>query len=80
MDVAAFLEKAAWPLAVRSSSLLEDSQHQPFTGVYETLMLPNNDWSLGERLEQALEAGDLEGARDTVENARKQLEGLFKRD
>jgi CheY-like chemotaxis protein len=55
-DVAAFLEKAAWPLAVRSSSLLEDSQHQPFTGVYETLMLPNNDWSLGERLEQALEA------------------------
>jgi CheY-like chemotaxis protein len=55
-DVAAFLEKAAWPLAVRSSSLLEDSQHQPFTGVYETLMLPNNDWSLGERLERALVA------------------------
>jgi CheY-like chemotaxis protein len=55
-DVAAFLEKAVWPLAVRSSSLLEDSQHQPFTGVYETLMLPNNEWSLGERLERALEA------------------------
>jgi hypothetical protein len=34
--------------------MLEDSQHQPFTGVYETLMLPNNDWSLGERLERAL--------------------------
>jgi CheY-like chemotaxis protein len=55
-DVAAFLEKAGWPLAVRSSSLLEDSQHQPFTGVYETLMLPNNDWSLSERLERALVA------------------------
>jgi CheY-like chemotaxis protein len=55
-DVAVFLERAAWPLAVRSSSLLEDSQHQPFTGVYETLMLPNNDWSLGERLERALVA------------------------
>ena len=41
-DVAAFLERATWPLAVRSSSLLEDSQHQPFTGVYDTLMLPNN--------------------------------------
>jgi CheY-like chemotaxis protein len=53
-DVAVFLERAAWPLAVRSSSMLEDSQHQPFTGVYETLMLPNNDWSLGERLERAL--------------------------
>ena len=55
-DVSAFLEKAGWPLAVRSSSLLEDSQHQPFTGVYETFMLPNNDWSLGERLERALVA------------------------
>jgi CheY-like chemotaxis protein len=55
-DVAVFLEKAAWPLAVRSSSLLEDSQHQPFTGVYETLMLSNNEWSLGERLERALVA------------------------
>ncbi len=55
-DVTAFLEKAGWPLAVRSSSLLEDSQHQPFTGVYETLMLPNNDWSVGERLERALVA------------------------
>ncbi len=30
------------PLAVRSSSLLEDSQGQPFAGVYDTLMLPND--------------------------------------
>jgi CheY-like chemotaxis protein len=29
------------PLAVRSSSLLEDSHLQPFAGIYETLMLPN---------------------------------------
>jgi hypothetical protein len=29
------------PLAVRSSSLLEDSQFQSFSGVYETYMLPN---------------------------------------
>ena len=53
-DVAAFLERATWPLAVRSSSLLEDSQHQPFTGVYDTLMLANNAWSLGERLDRAV--------------------------
>ena len=53
-DVAAFLERATWPLAVRSSSLLEDSQHQPFTGVYDTLMLANNAWSLGERLDRAI--------------------------
>ena len=31
------------PLAVRSSSLLEDSRFQPFAGVYATYMLPNNN-------------------------------------
>jgi len=30
------------PLAVRSSSLLEDSRLRPFAGVYSTYMLPNN--------------------------------------
>jgi CheY-like chemotaxis protein len=30
------------PLAVRSSGLLEDSQSQPFAGIYQTFMLPNN--------------------------------------
>ena len=30
------------PLAVRSSSLLEDSRFLPFAGVYATTMLPNN--------------------------------------
>lgn len=31
------------PLAVRSSSLLEDSTNQPFSGIFETFMLPNNN-------------------------------------
>ncbi|HYN22631.1 MAG TPA: PEP/pyruvate-binding domain-containing protein [Thermoanaerobaculia bacterium] len=53
-DLAAFLEKALFPLAVRSSSLLEDSQHLPFTGVYDTLMLRNSAWSVAERLTQAV--------------------------
>lgn len=30
------------PLAVRSSSLLEDSHYQPFAGVYSTYMIANN--------------------------------------
>jgi CheY-like chemotaxis protein len=55
-DVAAFLERATWPLAVRSSSLLEDSQHQPFTGVYDTLMLANNASSHAERVHLAISA------------------------
>lgn len=40
-DLAAFLGIVETPLAVRSSSLLEDSQYHPFAGVYETYMLPN---------------------------------------
>lgn len=42
-ELAAFLDIIREPLAVRSSSLLEDSQYQPFAGVYETYMLPNNN-------------------------------------
>jgi CheY-like chemotaxis protein len=55
-DLAVFLERSNHPLAVRSSSLLEDSQYQPFTGVYETFMLPNNDPSPDVRLSQLLQA------------------------
>ena len=40
-NLKAFLAEVHYPLAVRSSSLLEDSQYQPFTGVYETFMLGN---------------------------------------
>jgi len=51
-----FLSEVHYPLAVRSSSLLEDSQYQPFTGVYETFMLGNHNLELSVRLEQLLEA------------------------
>jgi len=56
LDLAAFLDRARFPLAVRSSSLLEDSLHQPFTGVYDTYMLVNDDVSLERRLAQTLAA------------------------
>ena len=52
----AFLEAVHYPLAVRSSSLLEDSQYQPFSGVYETFMLGNQHPDIQVRLEQLLEA------------------------
>lgn len=51
----AFLDEVRYPLAVRSSSLLEDSQYQPFTGVYETFML-GNQGNLETRLEEVAEA------------------------
>lgn len=55
-DLAAALETLRYPLAIRSSSLLEDSQYQPFAGVYETLMLPNDHPRLDVRLRQVLTA------------------------
>ena len=36
-----FLSVSKKPIAVRSSSLLEDSHYQPFAGVYSTYMLPH---------------------------------------
>lgn len=40
--LAVYLEHIKNPIAVRSSGLLEDSQSQPFAGIYQTFMLPNN--------------------------------------
>jgi CheY-like chemotaxis protein len=49
-DLVSFLERIRYPLAVRSSSLLEDSQYQPFAGIYSTFMLPNDHADAGVRL------------------------------
>ncbi len=49
-----FLTLIKEPLAVRSSSLLEDSQFQPFAGVYETYMIPNENENLEIRLEELI--------------------------
>ncbi len=40
-DLRVLLRHFQGPLAVRSSSLLEDSHHQPFAGIYETVMIRN---------------------------------------
>jgi len=49
-----FLNLIKDPLAVRSSSLLEDSQFQPFAGVYETFMIPNDNEDIEIRLEELI--------------------------
>jgi CheY-like chemotaxis protein len=55
-DLAALLPRIPYPLAVRSSSLLEDSQHQPFAGIYETFMLANRGTSLDAQLDHLIGA------------------------
>ena len=54
--LAAFLEQADYPLAVRSSSLLEDALFQPFAGVYRTYMLPNCHPDPAQRLSRLSQA------------------------
>ena len=41
-DLASFLEQVRYPLSIRSSSLLEDAHFQPYAGLYDTYMIPNN--------------------------------------
>ena len=50
-----FLDITQGPLAIRSSSLLEDSQFQPFAGVYETYMIPNSNPKKNVRLKELLQ-------------------------
>ncbi|HWR62317.1 MAG TPA: PEP/pyruvate-binding domain-containing protein [Clostridia bacterium] len=47
---------ADYPLAVRSSSILEDSQILPFAGIYRTYLLPNNHPDPEVRLKQLTDA------------------------
>ena len=52
----AFLDQVRYPLSVRSSSLLEDAQFQPYAGLYATYMIPNNHPDPAVRLAQLITA------------------------
>ncbi len=55
-DLRALIAKVHAPLAVRSSSLLEDAMDHPFAGVYETKMIPNNQHDPDQRSRRLVEA------------------------
>ncbi len=55
-ELVSYLDLVQSPLAIRSSSLLEDSHNQPFAGVYDTIMLPNSDPDSLIRLRELLQA------------------------
>lgn len=55
-DLQGLIEHVHQPLAVRSSSLLEDSLYRPFAGVYGTKMTPNNEPDPADRFRRLLEA------------------------
>ncbi len=51
-----YLSHVREPIAVRSSSLLEDSYNQPFAGIYSTYVLPNSERGVKVRLKQLSDA------------------------
>jgi CheY-like chemotaxis protein len=69
------LEKIDYPLAIRSSGLLEDSQSQPFAGIYNTYMLPNNR-NPERNLEQLCTAIKLVLASPFKKDARQYIESI----
>jgi CheY-like chemotaxis protein len=55
-DLKAYLARITYPLAVRSSSLLEDAQFRAYAGLYRTYMVPNDHPDLDTRLAQLINA------------------------
>nr|MBN2276193.1 hypothetical protein [candidate division Zixibacteria bacterium] len=55
-DLRALTGSVHTPLAIRSSSLLEDAMYEPFAGVYATKMIPNNQPDTDTRFVKLMEA------------------------
>jgi hypothetical protein len=70
------LTKITKPIAIRSSGLFEDSLMQPFAGIFETYLLPNNHTNINVRLQQALDAIKLVYASIYSDEARSYIEAV----
>jgi hypothetical protein len=55
-DLQALIGQIYTPLAIRSSSLLEDAAFEPFAGIYATKMIPNHQYDSGARFQKLSEA------------------------
>ncbi len=55
-DLRALITQVRTPLAIRSSSMLEDAMYEPFAGIYATKMIPNNQHSPDTRFQKLVEA------------------------
>ena len=55
-DLRALVQQVRSPLAVRSSSELEDALDEPFAGIYATKMIPNNQPDADSRFRRLVEA------------------------
>ncbi len=75
-NLKALIKRVSKPIAVRSSSLLEDSLMHPFSGIFSTYLLPNNDDNDDVRLNQLLTAVKLVFASIYSPSARTYFEAV----
>lgn len=75
------VNKVTVPLAVRSSSLLEDREKEPFAGIYATKIIPNNHFDPQIRFRRLVEAIKyvyaslfFQSAKDYIATTRHNLE------
>ncbi len=71
-----FLKYSPGPLSVRSSGMFEDSLSQPFAGIYDTFLLPNNHPDFNIRLQHLEEAVKLVYASILSESARAYFDAI----
>jgi len=73
-DLRALIRHVKVPLAVRSSSLLEDALYQPFAGIYATKMIPNNHLDTDNRFRDLANAIKLVWASTFFRTAKAYIE------
>jgi hypothetical protein len=79
-DLRALVDQVRTPLAVRSSSLLEDAEREPFAGVYVTKMIPNNTFDPDARFRQLVEAIKFVYASTFFKSARQYRRAIGRKD
>lgn len=72
-DLRALIANVHSPLAIRSSSRMEDALQHPFAGVYATKMIPNNEFAVGDRFKKLTEAIKFVWASTFFRDARSYL-------
>ncbi|MBN2561046.1 MAG: hypothetical protein JXQ75_08960 [Phycisphaerae bacterium] len=75
-DLRGLIAKVQTPLAVRSSSLLEDALRHPFAGVYATKMIPNNQLDADTRFRKLVEAIKLVYASTFFKGAKDYMKAI----
>ncbi|MGQ9705629.1 MAG: PEP/pyruvate-binding domain-containing protein [bacterium] len=73
-DLRALISQVKTPLAIRSSSMLEDAMFEPFASVYETKMIPNNQHDVDMRFKKLVEAIKFIYASTFFKNAKSYMQ------